>query len=186
MRDVFNKIFQIKSPAYSTTLQKNKLVRTFLPIIGYTPANGFLAGIGISGSILLGEPSATKISSIITNLNVTSKKQVVINFKSNIYSNNNRWIFQGDMRMLFFTQDTYGLGVYFKERKSSTIGNLPTPSLSGPQSMNFNYIRFHQIAYRNVGRSLYLGGGYNLDHHYKIVDKSLDTAGSDTRFTDHY
>jgi hypothetical protein len=52
--------------------------------------------------------------------------------------------------------------------------------------MNFNYVRLHQMAYRNVARALYLGGGYNLDHHYNIVDKALDTAGNETQFSDHF
>lgn len=186
MRDVINNWFNIRSAPNSYSIEKNKLVKTFLPIIGYTPANGFLVGVGISGNILLGDPATTKISSVITNINVTSKRQLVINLRSNIYSNNNRWIFQGDMRMLFFTQDTYGLGVNFKEREPLTIGTIRTPSIPGPQSMNFNYVRLHQMAYRNVGRALYLGGGYNLDHHYNIVDKALDTAGNETQFSDHF
>lgn len=186
LRDVLNNWFNIKTSSNNSSIQKNKLVKTFLPIIGYTPAYGFLTGVGISGNILLGEPTTTKISSVITTVSVTSKRQLVINLRSNIYSNKNRWIFQGDMRMLFFTQDTYGLGVYFKEREPMTIGGIRTPSTQQPQPMNFNYIRLHQMAYRNVGRALYLGGGYNLDHHYNIVDKALDTTGNETQLSDHF
>src|SRR5687768_8522990 len=73
LRDVLNNWFNIKTSPANYSLEKNKLVKTFLPIIGYTPAYGFLTGVGISGNILLGEPPTTKISSVITTVSVTSK-----------------------------------------------------------------------------------------------------------------
>jgi outer membrane protein assembly factor BamA len=137
-------------------LQKGKLYKAFLPIVGYTPANGFLMGIGVSGSIYLGDPNTTKISSIITNLNVTAKNQVVINLRSNLYSNNNKWIYQGDTRMLFFSQETYGLGINFDNAME--------------EPMKFNYFRFNQSLYRKIAGSLYAGAGFALDRHYNIRD----------------
>lgn len=169
IRDIFSK----KTTAGRTlSIEKNKLYKAFLPIVGYTPANGFLMGVGVSGSILLGEPGKTKVSTIITNLNVTAKNQVVINLRSNIYTNNNKWILQGDTRMLFFTQDTYGLGIDFSDNDA--------------QPMKFNYFRLHQLLYRKLGSSFYVGAGFALDHHYKIRDQLLDTTASEPKLTDHY
>src|SRR5688572_14351597 len=108
LRDWFNKEPRNKE----NILEQGKLYKTFLPIIGYTPAYGFLIGTGISANILLGDPKTTKISTALANINFTTKEQVVINLRSSIVTNNNNWVLQGDYRMLFYSQPTYGLGTY--------------------------------------------------------------------------
>lgn len=157
-----------------------------LPIVGYTPANGFLIGTGVSGSVLLGDPRTTTISSALTNINFTSKKQVVINLRTAINTEGNKWMLQGDYRILFFSQPTYGLGTYFKDRPPligrDTLYNLPFES----QDMRFNYIRFYQTFNRRVAESIYLGLGYNLDYHFNINDSKLDTLSAEPSLTDHY
>ncbi len=156
-KDIRDVIGRKDSSSKPIVLQKGKLYKAFLPIVGYTPANGFLMGIGVSGSIYLGDPQTTKISTIITNINVTAKNQVVTNLRSNIYSNNNNWIFQGDTRLLFFSQETYGLGINFDNAVE--------------EPMRFNYFRFNQSVYRKLTGSLYAGAGFALDRHYKIRDE---------------
>lgn len=172
--------------AEEKVLQQHKLYKAFLPIIGYTPANGFLIGTGVSASLLLGDPKTTNMSSFLTNINFTSKKQVVINFRSSISTKDNKWVMQGDYRILFFSQPTYGPGTYFKDRPDlHSIDTTYTIPLQ-KQDMRFNYVRLYQTFNRKVSSSIYIGVGYNLDYHFNIKDEDLDTLSAEKKITDHY
>jgi outer membrane protein assembly factor BamA len=169
-----------------TALQQYKLYKAFLPIVGYTPANGFLIGTGVSASMLLGDPKTTSISTGLANINFTAKKQIVINLRSSISTRDNNWVLQGDYRILFFSQPTYGLGTYFGNRPAlqsvDTTYSIPLRD----QSMRFDYIRLYQTFNRKVSPAFYLGFGYNLDYHFKIKDLGLDTTSTNPVVTDHY
>jgi outer membrane protein assembly factor BamA len=186
LRDKLQQWFHKKPGATETSLERGKLYKTFLPIIGYTPAYGFLIGTGISANMLLGDPGTTNISTALANINVTSKEQVVINIRSSIVTNNNNWVLQGDYRMLFYAQPTYGLGTYFDNRPPVQYGDTVYAIPLRAQDMRFNYVRFHQTFNRLVSRSFYLGVGYNLDYHFKIRDITLDTSSLEKTLTDHY
>lgn len=185
LRDKLREWFHKTPQKKENSLQQGKLYKAFLPIIGYTPAYGFLIGTGISANMLLGDPQTTKISTALANINVTTKEQVVINLRTSIVTNNNNWVFQGDYRMLFYSQPTYGLGTYFTSRPPlhsiDTSIQLPLHA----QDMRFNYVRFYQTFNRLIARSFYLGLGYNLDYHYKIRDEELDTSSMEQTLTDH-
>src|SRR5689334_13287974 len=79
LRDKLRDWFHKQPRNKQNSLEQGKLYKTFLPIIGYTPAYGFLIGTGISANILLGDPKTTKISTALANINFTTKEQVVIN-----------------------------------------------------------------------------------------------------------
>lgn len=159
------------------TLVIGKFSLSFLPIVSYDPALGFVAGVGISAGILNGKSSSTHPSSILANTMVTTKQQLNIFVRSNIYTKNDAWIFQGDWRLLLFSQSTYGLGINFSDRKQ-----LPPVE----QPMNFNYIRFYEYTYHKLVGSWYAGLGINIDRHYSIKDQLLDTIQPNINFTSHY
>lgn len=175
-----------KQPKPTEALQQHRLYTAILPIVGYNPAYGFLVGTGISGGILLGDPNTTNISSGLANINFTSKKQIVINLRTAINTEGNRWMLQGDYRLLFFSQPTYGLGTYFGDRPPligrDTLFDIPLQS----QAMRFNYVRLYQTANRRVAPSMYIGLGYNLDFHFNIRDSDLDTVSAVRNLTDHF
>lgn len=186
LMDKFREWFHKPAKPSEPTLEQGKLYTAFLPIIGYTPANGFLAGIGTSASMLLGDSKNTSISSALANLNITSKEQLLLNLRSNIFSQSNEWNFQGDYRLLFFSQPTYGLGIYFKDRPALSLGDSSYDLPVTEQPMRFNYIRLYQTANKKVAPSLYLGLGYHLDYHFRISDILLDTTSTEKTLTDHY
>ncbi|MFM2286594.1 MAG: hypothetical protein RLZZ543_2091, partial [Bacteroidota bacterium] len=154
------------------------------------PANGYILGGGVSLTSLLGDTSSTHISSGLFNFLITSKKQIIYNLRSNIYSRDDKWILQGDWRFLLFSQKTYGLGIYDVNSYDNTFylnsdisgnGNVPEE-----EPMRYNYIRFYESVNRKIAKNLYWGLGVNIDVHSHIRDNILDTSLTHTKITNHY
>jgi hypothetical protein len=66
-------LFSAKDTAVTAEPELHKLYLPVLPIVGYAPANGFLIGAGIAGSILLEKSERSHISSGLANILFTSK-----------------------------------------------------------------------------------------------------------------
>ena len=132
---------------------KKMMVAAF-PVIGYNPASG--VGIGLAGNLAFfkGFPETTSISSVVASLNFTSKGQVNFNGKFDASTSNNEWLLQGDNRLYWTNQKTYGLG-------SST-----TPDTELNQ--DYDYFRVYETAYRRVRRNLYVGVGFLYGIHTNV------------------
>jgi outer membrane protein assembly factor BamA len=133
-----------------------------------------------------GPSNTTHLSSGLANVSVTTKKQINLNFRSNIFLPNDTWILQGDLRLLIFAQPTSGLGIHFGEREPFNIGGLEVDAPKAEQPMRFNYIRIHENVYKQIKGPWYAGIGLNIDHHYAINDQSLDTLSTPKVLTSHY
>lgn len=181
--DVFSKKSKSNETKEKDTLLAGKLYTSVLPIPGYSPALGFVLGGGASANILLGDSRTTKLSSALANVTVTSKKQLNVNIRTNVYTPQNKWIFQGDYRFLLFSQPTYGLGIDFGEKGDFNLNGASLKNDPDEQPMRFNYIRFYENFYRQLKGAWYVGLGFNLDHHSAINDQSLIMI---TPITSHY
>lgn len=171
-------------------LQVGKTYYSILPVVGYAPANGFLAGGAVSLSRRFG-PEPTNLSSGMLNFQFTTKKQFIVNARSKVYLPGNRWFLQGDWRLLLFTQPTYGLGINNSEFNKTHvyINNLEETEDTLAEPMNFKLVRVYEEVTRKLGNSyVYAGIGIMIDQHFSIQDLRLDTvAGSPTYFvTNHY
>lgn len=172
--DVFSKKNKSNEAKPEDTLVVKKLYSSVLPIPGYSPALGFVLGGGASANILLGDKRTTNLSSALANVTITSKKQLNINVRTNVYTPQNKWIFQGDYRLLLFSQPTYGLGINFGERGDFNLNGASLTNDPDEQPMRFNYFRFYENVYRKLKGSWYVGLGLNIEHHNAIKDQLLD------------
>ena len=176
---------------------KNKVIDTprqgvknlsLLPILGYSPANGAVVGGAISVTEFLGNPKSTQLSTALTNVSFTTKNQVLLNLKFDLFTAGNKWYISGDNRLLFFTQPTYGLGIYGLHNQNYTFswnGISITTHDNLEQPMNFNYLRFYETFLRKVGNNWYAGVGAMVDIDTKIEDESL-RLDSPVNLTSHY
>ena len=178
-------LFSDKDTVARPEPELHKLYLPVLPIIGYAPANGFMIGAGIAGSILLDSSEHTHISSALANILFTSKHQINLNLRHNVYLSHDTWIFQGDWRLLFFTQPTYGLGIQDYPAVFSLNG-ISLEDETGAQPMKFNYLRVYETVFRRINKRLYAGGGISIDYHYKIEDQLLDLSMDPPLLTSHY
>ena len=90
------------------------------PVVTYNPTSGLGAGVAGNVAFYRGSPDTTRISSLVASMTATSKKQFLINAKVNGWALNNRWHIQGDNRLYWTSQKTYGLGTDTLERMRST------------------------------------------------------------------
>jgi hypothetical protein len=127
-----------------------KRYTTAVPIAGYGPAYGYVIGSGVGVYSTLGNVNTTRLSSLLWNILATSKNQVGSNIRTNIFTKRDSWNLQGDWRILFFSQPTYGLGIYTGTLPATIIaGRLQhTVPVSQLQPMKFNYVRVYQNFYK--------------------------------------
>jgi len=159
---------------------------SLLPILGYTPANGFVIGGAISVTEFLGEPTNTNLSSTLINVSLTTKSQLLLNLKFDVYLPGNKWYISGDNRLLFFNQDTYGLGIYGLQNQTYVLGFNGGEQISdSAQPMKFNYVRLYETFLRQFAKHWYAGLGIMIDDNFKINDQSL-RLDSPVHLTSHY
>lgn len=168
--------------------ERGKLYFSPIPALASNPAYGLLYGVAASGSIFMGDPSDTKMSNAMMVATYTTKNQLILTLRSNFYTNQNKWMLQGDYRFLLSSQPTYGLG-------TGSDGNTLTPGVSPfgieqdlneGEGMEFDFVRFYQTALRQVKPNFYLGMGVHYDSYSNIEDNLLDLEGSNPIYTNHY
>ena len=178
--DVIGNLFKKNGPARSDSIVEGVRNLSLVPFVGYGPANGFVIGGAISMSKLLGDKKNTQLSSALMSVSLTTKKQVLLSMRSNIYLPGNKWYIPGDVRLWFFSQPTYGLGI--ADLKATAGINRCRVE----QPMKFNYIRFYESAVREIVPKWYAGLGINIDAHKNIQDESLKLDTPNVFVTSNY
>jgi outer membrane protein assembly factor BamA len=159
-----------------------------VPIIGSNPATGFMLGVG--GQYAFKMRGSTLYSSFVGSAQLTSKSQVILMLKNNVYTKGNKLLLTGDWRYLIYSQSTYGLGTNapygaMLDYQYSLFGT-ETSDDSLVQPMKFDFARFHQSVSFKIKESFYLGFGYNYDSYSKIKDEKLQLAPDNIVWTSHY
>jgi hypothetical protein len=170
------------------TPQPFQLLPAILPAVGYNPALGFLIGVTAFLGMYLGDPETTTISNAQPTFLYTSKNQIVLQMVSTIMTSENEWELQGDYRLLFYNQDTYGLGSGVTPVSGGfTIGGYgQTAAIPGAQPMDFDLLRFHQSVLKKVTGPLYLGVAVRFDRYFGINDELLNLSATPPVLTSSY
>jgi hypothetical protein len=126
------------------------------PTIGSKPSTGLSAGLNSNLAFFSGDEKTTHISSISGGLRVSQKKQVLSGVRMNMFTADDRWFIQGDNRLSWTSQNTYGLG-------ADTL-----PTAAGTENVKYNAIKLYETAYRTVRRHLFAGLGINVSTHGNI------------------
>ena len=174
-------------PPADTTRKPNMFL---LPYVAYNPTKGFQLGAGGSITWYVGKSAATNQSAASFGAEFTSKDQKLFQFKSNVYSDRNRWFLQGDWRYYIYSIPTYGLGTGYGQSVP------PVPDLTpGPDSLNewndsyqvkYRWLKIHEIFSYKLVEDLYAGVGFHLDSHYDIEDEQLVLDSANRVITPHY
>jgi outer membrane protein assembly factor BamA len=164
-KDLFDLLRQLRHkpepPPPGPEEYKRRMV-ALAPVLTYGPTSGF--GLGFAGNVAAyrGTPRTTSISSIVASVTVTTKEQVLVNAKINSSGMDNRWHFEGDNRLYWTSQKTYGLGAGTAE--------------DAAVDQKYDYFRFYETYYRKVARHTYLGVGFLYSSH-RDVRPADDEAG---------
>src|ERR1700761_7541415 len=137
-------------------IDDKRVYYSFIPLGAPVPGGGEALVTATNAAFNLGPDSKTFLSNLTFSPSTNLKGEWNLPFRSNIWSPGNKWNFEGDYRVTFYPQYTWGLG-----------GN------SAPSNkilVNYTYLRFYQNALRRISNKPYLfaGVGYNLDYHINI------------------
>ncbi len=80
------------------------------PTIASKPSTGLSAGLNTNLAFFTGDEKTTHISSLSGGLRVSQKKQVLSGVRFSMFTADDRWFVQGDNRLSWTSQNTYGLG----------------------------------------------------------------------------
>ena len=179
------------APAQNT-LKTGKLYFFPLPVIGYNPAYGLVYGVSGAGSMLLGSPEDTRLSSGILSATYTSFQQLVVTLRSNIYTREDKWVLMGDWRYMNSSQPTYGLGtgpqseiLLNEDRDGFELGDYKD-GVDQSELMEYRLLRVHETALRQISKGFYLGIGYHLDKYWGIQDDLIDLEADPPVITNHF
>ena len=187
--DIFDVLTRKKLQAPEIPGRKMRAI--VLPLIAYSPGTGLQMGAGSSFSWTLGKHPLTNLSAGSVQVLWTTEKQLISYLRTNIFFSRNKWFLQTDWRLYLFRLPTWGLG-------TGPANNIPpvpgypddgsgSVSYAGDRfTMKYNWVKFHNVLFAEVGRYLYAGVGYHLDYYYDIVDDRLNLDSSTAIITPHY
>ena len=107
LMDVIKKVLNSKPKPDSS---KKTSAVTVLPAIGYNPSIGFLLGINFLKSFYKGNPQTTALSIAQLDGSLTTKGVVIARFRTNIFTEDNKWNLQGNWQYMRNYVNDYGLG----------------------------------------------------------------------------
>lgn len=164
-RDVaglISKFFTSKNSS-SKNAPAKKLNISVIPSAGYTLTTGFAADLTGNGAFFTTGDHHENLSVVDGDLSYDVKLQKIFVSRSEIWTNNNNYKITSDIRWQEFPEDTYGIG-------TSTLPSNADPLL-------FFYTKVYATLYKKIvpGKNYYVGLGYNLDHHYGIVETGIQS-----------
>jgi hypothetical protein len=113
-------------------------------------------GLNSNLAFFSGDEKTTHISSISGGLRVSQKKQVLSGVRFSMFTPDDRWFIQGDNRLSWTSQNTYGLG-------ADTIAIGPSA-----ENLKYNALKLYESGYRTVRPHLFVGLGINISKHGDI------------------
>jgi len=158
-----------------------------IPVVASNPSTGFIFGAGLSYALKFASTDE-KISAVSANATYSTKGQLNINAKSNLFVFKEKLVLNGDWRFMIFSEDTYGLGSNRKAYNSAGF----IEGLNGyrinedtiAQHLNYNLIRFHETGSYKVFDNFFAGIGFNFDSYTGIKDAKLSSGDTANAF--HY
>ncbi len=141
-------------PAEASSATERRRFLVVAPTIGSKPTTGLTGGLNGNMAFFRGDPKTTHISTMTGGFRVSQKQQVLSGFRLSMFTADDRWYFQGDHRLQWSSQNTYGLG-------ADTLK-------AGAENVKYTGIKIYETAYRHVARGLFVGAGLNLSSHSEV------------------
>ena len=167
--DVGDFVKRILKKEVDTTKAKKPAKMTILPSIGYNPSFGFVIGAKISAIKQFGDPANTSLSSFGLEGIYSTKGVITGQARHNIFSEANKWNFQGNWQLSKFLIADYGIGTGNKDYQTESDSTF---------LIRFTFIRLTEKIYRQIGPNLFAGGGISFDIRTNIHDQQLEVLPS--------
>jgi hypothetical protein len=159
---------------------------TVIPNISSNPTIGFQIGIKTVVGRKLGKDPNTLMSIAASSASATTKGIINFYITHNVYTNANKWNFQGALVIAKAVVPDFGLGIGNEAHTNSEDKILSNPTRQ-ERVLNAMYYTFREKAYREIARNLFIGAGVSFEIKRNIEDR---TATADptpyTIYTDRY
>src|SRR5262249_2117091 len=139
------------------------------PFITTSPLMGVGFGVAAAGTVQLGTPETTPLSTFATNILITTNSQYSIPLRTNINLPGGDWNLVGLWRFRKFPRPPWGLGG----------GRAPTAK----KTTNHNSVTLYETVSRRIVGNFYAGLGYYLDLFFNVSDEGAATGP--TVFTEY-
>lgn len=158
--DVYKKWFKLP-PKPKNPHPENKVFFTLNPLANAPTSSGNAFVTSTTANMYLGPKETTNLSYANFAPYFNFNKRFGFPLRSTIWLKDNAWVIQGDVRLLFYPQYTWGLGTSHTNDEKVWV--------------NYSYIRFYQAALKRLTTHLYAGLGYDLDYHIDVhPDSGVD------------
>lgn len=159
------------------TLHKSSGI-TIVPNVAANPTIGAQIGIKAVAGRKLGTDPNTLLSVAATSASITSKGIIYFYLNHNIFTNGNKWNFQGNLVAAKTVTPDYGLGI----GRSITDGSAADKVLADPAhkvyAIHSLYYNFREKVYKEVAKNLFVGAGMSFEIRNSISVK--DTTNNAT------
>ena len=156
--DIFQELLSRDLRKDSVSMKDNGPFFSLIPVVGYSLHTG-LTGVIATSTTFYSDNERRKNSRILINGNYSVYNQYWFTVISNIFFEKLKLHLTGDTRYYKFPTIIYGLG--------------PKSTFSNPLHIDYSYLRFYQVAFREIASNLFVGMGYNLDLHWNIEADSV-------------
>ncbi len=168
MQDVGDVLRAIFKKQKDSTKVKEPSTVAILPSIGYNPSFGVVLGAKLSAVKQYGKEN-TDLSAFGLEAIYTSRGVITAQARHNVFTNQNKWNFQGNWQISKFLINDYGIGTgnkdYITDSDSSFL-------------IRFQFIRLTEKIYRKIANRWFAGGGISFDIRNNINDQQLETYPS--------
>ncbi len=134
---------------------------TYLPAAGYSLQTGFAAVVSANMAFRLGKNKEAKLSTVNTSFSYSQYNQSILPLMANIWSRNGKWNYSVDWRYMNYPSTTWGLAGRSDPNDGYTI--------------DFSYLKLHQMVLRSIAKNLFIGTGFFYDKFWNI--RELDSKG---------
>ena len=167
--DIATKLF--KFAPRSNKREKKQLYFSILPISTSVPGGSKALVTSTTAGFYLGDRKTTYLSSVTIAPYFNLKGRYGLPIHSSIWSPDNTYNVQGDIRFLVYPQYTWGQGGKRGEDEKLLV--------------DFNYIRFYQSVLKRIKPYFYVGVGYNMDYYFSINTKNNNPPTTLRDFTNY-
>jgi hypothetical protein len=172
--DLLRNILHPHKPADTS---RNKSGITVVPNVAANPTIGGQLGIKAVAGKRLGNDPKTLFSIGATSASITTKGIIYFYVNHNIFTNGNKWNFQGNLVVSKSVSPDYGFGIGrgFKGSGPDSILADPTHKVYPIHSL---YGNFREKVYKKVAPNLFLGAGMSFE-----IRRNIDNGDSASNST---
>lgn len=156
MIDIGKHVFHVK--AHPRSITQKGIYFSVLPTATQATGAAGLSVTATTAAFNIGDRGPVFLSTVTFAPYVATQGRIGFSLRSNLWLPDNNWDILGDSRLLYYPQETWGLG--------------GRPGEGQRLAVNYKYVRFYQTFLRQIKPFLFAGAGLLIDDHY-----DLDTQG---------